>query len=68
MSVEIASLSSGTQAGLFGLTRYDEIEAAVGNWIGWVIGQPWDKEWPTWQDCWEEYKTSSEYKTPDKTA
>jgi len=59
----IYSLSSGTQAGLFNLTRYDDIEAAVAKWIAWVEGHDAGKRWISWQDCWEEYKLTQ---TPNK--
>jgi hypothetical protein len=55
---EINSLSSGTQAGLFNLTRYDEIEAAVALWVAWVEGHDDGRRWISWQDCWSEYKAT----------
>lgn len=55
----VAALSSGTVGGLFKTAKYEEIDAATAKWVEWINVQHDDKRWATWQDCWEEYKTTA---------
>lgn len=58
MISEVLTLSSGTEARLYGSNRYDDIDAARAKWLAWLNTQPMEKSWETWVECWEEYKKS----------
>ncbi len=54
---DVLSLSSGTEAKLYGVSSYAEIETARLRWIDWIRGHDdCEPRWDTWVDCWSEYQ------------
>lgn len=51
---EIASVSSGTLAGVFNTNSYAEIDAILEDLVSWVKKQ--NKTWTSWQDVVLDYK------------
>jgi hypothetical protein len=56
---EILCVSSGTMARLIGSDRYDDVDAAVARWVGWVDARPETERWDSWRDCWEAFRAAS---------
>jgi len=50
---DIFTLSSGTLAGIFGVSTYDAVEQEMMGWYAWAEAQ--GKEWESWVDCLQEY-------------